>query len=131
MTEEARFSWVRERHSCSAYAMFTKLKLEIEQDVKERNDLRPEERWYGFRVVSNGSTFSVLRDGNKISRSVTFSIQDDEIFVMDDKDKVILKASLTLNDEGVCRFKIEGKERESWQLRKMVLEEMFFGADVR
>jgi hypothetical protein len=131
MTDEAEFNWVRERHSCSAYAIFMKLKLEIEQDVAERNALRPEERWYGFRVVSHGAAFSVMREGNKISKSATFSIKDDQIVVVDDKDKVVLKASLTLNDDGECRFKIEGKERESWHLRKLVLEEMFFGSDVQ
>ena|ERR1039458_4050676 len=131
MTDDLEFSWVRERHSCSAYAMFAKLKLEIEQDVKERNDLRPEERWYGFRVVSHGSTFSVIRDGNRISKVITFSIDNEEIVVKDDQDKVVLKALITLNDERECKFKIDGKEMESWHLRKMVLEEMFFGSDVR
>lgn len=131
MTDKPEFSWVRERHSCSAFAMFTKLRLEIEQDVKERNDLRPEERWYGFRVVSSGSTFSVLREGNRISKSATFSIKEGQIVVTDDKDKVVLKASLTLNDEGECKFKIDGKERESWHLRQMVLEEMFFWGDIQ
>ncbi len=131
MSDELEIRWVRERHSCSAYAMFVKLKLEIENDVKERNDVRPEERWYGFRVVSRGSAFSVVRDGNRIGKSVTFSLENEEIVVKDDDDKIVLKASLTLNDEGQCRFKINGKERESWHLRKMVLEEMFFGSDVR
>jgi len=131
MSDELEINWVRERHSCSAYAMFTKLKLEIEHDVEERNNLRPEERWYGFQVVSRDSRFSVVRAGNRIGQSVTFSIENEEIVVKDDNDKIVLTASLTLDDEGKCRFKIDGRERDSWHLRKIVLEEMFFGSDVR
>jgi hypothetical protein len=36
------------------------------------------------------------------------------------------KATLTLNDMGECRLKINGQEREFWQFRRTALEDLFF-----
>jgi hypothetical protein len=35
-------------------------------------------------------------------------------------------ATPTLNSKGECRLKINGEEYESWYLRKIALEEIFF-----
>jgi hypothetical protein len=34
--------------------------------------------------------------------------------------------TLTFNDENECRLKVEGKERELWQVRRTALEELLF-----
>jgi hypothetical protein len=120
-------NWVRERHACSTMAMFEKLKMEVEQDVKQRNELCPEKAHYGFKFVSSSSAFAAVREGNNIHASIAFSVEKGVIVVKDDNKQIILRASLTLNDEGECRFQVNGQERESWQLRKVVLESIFFG----
>jgi hypothetical protein len=36
------------------------------------------------------------------------------------------EATPTVNDEGKCRLKVNGIEREFWQVRRMALEKLFF-----
>jgi hypothetical protein len=123
--------WVKERAACSAALMFEKLKQDIVTDVDVRNDLRPKDQVfgvaYGFRVLESNSSFRVLREGNRgISASVIFSLENDDITVKNQDDAVLFTAKVTLNDEGICVFKIKGEERHPWQMRKMALEDIFF-----
>jgi hypothetical protein len=37
-----------------------------------------------------------------------------------------LRRPQTINDEGKCRLKVGGIEREFWQVRRMALEALFF-----
>jgi hypothetical protein len=130
MNNSAEIKWVKRRSECSASVMFAKLKLEIEQDVNERQALRPPLCPYGFTLVTKSPMFSVLRQSNRPVKSITFCIENEEVIVKNSDGDMVLKASLTLNDEGECKFKIDGKERESWQFRKMALEDLFFGIDL-
>lgn len=119
-------NWVKERHSCTALCMFEKLRNEVKADIEQRNALRPEQAHYGFKFVqSDMAIFSVVREGNQIGRVVRFVLKGDTI-IAETHDEEIFSAMLTLNDVGECRFKINGDERESWQLRKLALEPMFF-----
>ena|SRR5579862_2638719 len=118
--------WVVARRDCSPNAMFEKLRLEVEEDVKIRNGLRPKECHYGFRFATSGSSFSAIREGNKLGKSIAFHLNDSVIAVKDDKGQTLFTATLTLDDEGKCKFKIGKDERESWQVRKRALEELFF-----
>lgn len=129
MTNGEEVKWVKRRNECSLSLMFARLRLEIEQDIKERNALRPM-CLYGFKFVSGASTFVALRQGNHLEKSISFSMENEHIIAKNDEGGTVMKASLTLNDEGECRYKIDGKERDSWQLRKMVLEDLFFGVDL-
>jgi hypothetical protein len=122
------FDWVTERHRCSPLAVFESLKIELQSDVKARNAVRGEDRYYGFEsTVVQGDSIVVIRNGNNISDSVTFSLEDGKIVVYDRKRTPLLEATLTLNNKGECRLKIKGEECELWHLRKMALEELFFG----
>jgi len=123
--ENRNINWVAVRAECSAMQMFEKLKLEIESDVLIRNDLRPEDRYYGFKFVPSSGSFTVLRQGNRISSAVAFFLDGGQIVVKKD-DILIFAATVTLNDDGECIFKVKGEERSSWQVRKMALEDLFF-----
>jgi hypothetical protein len=35
--------------------------------------------------------------------------------------------ALTLNNNGECRLRVKDEELEQWQVRRMALEELFFG----
>jgi hypothetical protein len=107
--------------------MFEKLKLEVEEDVKQRNDLRQDKAHYGFNFVPHGAAFSVVREGNQIGKSITFNCGSESVIVRNADNGVILTASITLNDEGVCKFQVDGQDRESWQIRKAALEDILFG----
>lgn len=122
------FDWVRERHRCSPLAVFEALKIQLEKDVKARNAVRGDDRYYGFDfTVFQVDSIVVARNGNNISDAVTLSLVDEKIVVYDRKRTVLLEATLTLNNKGECRLKIKGEEYELWHLSKMALEELFFG----
>lgn len=121
------FSWIRERHKCSVRAVFAQLQLDVDQDVKERNELRSHQG-YEFHVVASDSAFAVVLDDLQTGAgdSVEFSRDGSVIVVKDAKRSEMLRASLTLNDDGECVFLVNNEERNSWQLRKMALEKLFF-----
>jgi hypothetical protein len=123
--EKKNINWVKVRGECSAVQMFEKLKLDIENDIKTRLAIRPDERYYTFRLTSSENSFTVLREGNRIGAAVAFFLADEAITVKQ-SDKILFTARVTLSDEGECVFKIGDKEYESWQVRKIALEDLFF-----
>lgn len=119
------FEWVKARAACSVEHMFTQLRLEIEQDVKTRNELRPENPYYGFKIASTKDSFAVLRMGNHISSNTAFFCRSDRIEVKRD-EQPLFTAKVRLNDDGECVFDIDGEEKHSWHLRNMALSSLFF-----
>jgi len=117
--------WVKAREACSTAEMFEKLKREVEKDVDERNKQLPAPADYAFKVVDKGDSLTVLREAQQASTSVVFSL-DGRHIVVKQRDRVLFSATVTLNDEGECRFKINGEEKQSWHLRKLALEDIFF-----
>ncbi len=91
----------------------------------------PKDEHYAFKfVVTNEREFSALVMGHKIHHAVIFSLSlpSQSIQVRDDKDILIFDATTTINDDGECRLKIKGQERELWQVRKIALEGLLFRA---
>jgi hypothetical protein len=121
----ADFEWVKARSTCSVAEMFTRLKLEVEQDVKVRNALRPAEAYYGFRVVTAKDSFAVAREGNQVGANVAFFCRSDRIDILCD-EKALLTAKVVLNDDGECVFDVNGDQKQSWHLRNIALAPIFF-----
>src|ERR1022692_3958109 len=98
------FSWVRERADCSPIIIYERLRLQVRDDVEQRKDLRTasERECMNFNMMSNGKEFTVTRFGS--DKSITFRCEEKRIIVTDDKDKVMLDATLTLGDDGQCRL---------------------------
>src|ERR1035438_8908184 len=57
----SKFDWVTERASCSPPNIFKALRLQVTEDVKIRNALRPNNSPYEFSVAEHGDDFTVLR----------------------------------------------------------------------
>jgi hypothetical protein len=121
-----KFDWVTERFSCSLPNIFRTLRLQVEEDVKTRDSLRPNNSPYEFSVVENGDEFTVLLAASDVHRSVTFSLAEHAILVRDDKGNLTFEVTLTFNDQGECRLNVNKKEREFWQVRRMALEGLLF-----
>ena len=119
------FEWVKARAACSVEQMFELLKLEVQNDIAIRLELRPEERYYGFKMVAAAGSFAVRREGNRIGSNTAFICHADRIDVMRD-EKLLFAAKVKLNDDGECVFDINGEEKHSWQLRNMALSRLFF-----
>ena len=121
-----KFDWVTERSSCSLPKVFRDLRLQVEADVKTRNDLRPANSPYDFSVKENGDDFAVLLKTTDAHKSVTFRLAEHAILVCDDKGDQMFEITLTFNDQGKCRLHVNKEERELWQVRRMALEDILF-----
>jgi hypothetical protein len=124
--DKPKFDWVNERHSCSLPNVFKELRLLIEQDVKTRNALRPNNAPYEFSLADNAGGFKVFLKAKELEMAVTLSLAEHAILVRDDKGVEMFQVTLTFNDEGECRLKVNGEERDYWQVRRMALEELMF-----
>jgi len=121
-----KFNWVNERSSCALPKVFKALTLQVEEDVKTRNALRPNNSPYEFSVVEHGGEFTVLLEAKDVRKSVIFSLAEHAILVQDDKGNPMFDVTLTFNNEGECRLTVNGDERDFWQVRRMALEELLF-----
>jgi hypothetical protein len=122
----SKFDWVTERSSCSLPNVFKALRLQVIEDVRTRNALRPNNSPYEFSVAENGDDFTVLLGAKDVHTSVIFSLAEHAILVRGDEGKQMFEVTLTFNDEGECRLNVNGKERDLWQVRRMALEELLF-----
>ena len=122
------FDWVKARLACSPEKVFQHLKLEVTADVASRNTAPTSMGKWQFDMTSHNGSFVVFvkgRDSNK--GAVTFEQTERGIDVKNEKDAIVLSATLTINNSKECRLKVSGQEYEPWQFRKMALEELFFG----
>ena len=106
--------------------MFKELRLQVEEDVKARNALRPNNSPYKLSLAENGDEFTVLLEAKDVHRSVIFSLADHAILVRDYKGKEMFEVTLTFDDQGDCRLTVGEKERDLWQVRRIALEGLLF-----
>ena len=124
MNDKAEKDWVIARSLCSLPNVFKDLRLQIEEDVKTRNALRPNNSPYEFSVTENGDEFAVVLEAKDTNRSVIFSLAGRAIRVRDSRGNEMFDVTLTFKDEGECKLNVQEKERELWQVRRMALEEL-------
>ena len=130
MTESAhQFDWVKARADCSTLRVFNELRLGAEEDVKAMNAMPPLTEYpapqFAVRANTMGDYFIVFRADNSGIR-VEFNCERSRIAVI--KGEKPFGITLTLNNEGRCKLRVNGGEPlELWQVRRMMLEELFFG----
>jgi hypothetical protein len=125
----SEFDWVAARAECSIERVFQQIRMGVESDIERMNKLRPANADYGFKIVLSEGKIAVVRQGYISPRSVTFTRARNGISIVNDEGKVTMEATLTLSDDGECRLKINGREREFWQFRRKALEDLFFEVD--
>lgn len=121
-----KFDWVTKRSLCSLPKIFKELRSQVEEDIKNRNALRPNNSPYEFMLKDNDEGFSVHLEAKDVHRSVRFSIAEHAILVRDDQGNQMFDVTLTFNDEGECRLAVDKQDRDFWQVRRMALEELLF-----
>jgi hypothetical protein len=121
-----KFDWVTERSSCSLPKVFNTLRVQVEEDVKTRNALRPSYSPYEFSVKDDNGEFAILLKAKELQQSVVFRLAEHAILVRDDKSNPMFEVTATFSDGGECRLKVNGEERDFWQVRRMALEELMF-----
>jgi hypothetical protein len=131
-----KFDWVTARSSCSLANVFKTLRLQIEEDVRTRNGLRPANSPYEFSVADSNGGFAVVLKGKDlkgkdlnakdVQRSVVFTLAEHAIQVRDGIGSPMFDVTLTFDDTGACKLNINGEPRDFWQVRRMALEELLF-----
>ena len=126
------FNWVEARAECSVAKIFSTLFQDATEDVSEANELKMERfpRYpvkFGIRSNSSGNVFVVYEEGNT-ETEVKFSLASDRIVIASSGNKYVVTP--TLNDEGKCKLRIDGAAEafEQWQVRRRILEDLFFGS---
>ena len=120
------FDWVTERSACSLPKVFKDLGAQLEEDVKTRNALRPNNSPYEFSVKEDVSDITVILQAGEVRKSVIFTLTPHSILAKDDKGNQLFDVTLTFTDDGKCRLNVNDQPREPWQVRRMALEELFF-----
>jgi len=124
--DKSKFDWVAGRSDCSLPKVFKTLKLEVAEDVRGRNNMRPHDAPYAFSIEEKDNQFAVVLDAPDLHRSVTFCFEDHAIIVLDPSGNQMFEVTLTFTDDGKCRMKAKEENRESWQVRRMALEDLLF-----
>jgi hypothetical protein len=124
--DASTFDWVTERSSCSLPKVFNTLRLQIEEDVKTRNALRPTYAAYEFSLTQDTAEFKVLLKAKEVHQAVTFTLADHAIQVRDDQGSPPFEITVIFDDHGICRLNVNGEERDVWQVRRMALENLMF-----
>jgi hypothetical protein len=123
----ATFDWVKARAYCSLAHVFKQLELGARNDVDIANRERQSGVPHTFSISTEPGRFSVIRSsGMALPVSVEFSLEGHEI-VACIGNQILLQATITLNNEGRCMLKVGGEELEQWHVRRMALEDLFFG----
>ena len=129
--ENDDFNWVKARHECSLCSEFERLWCNVESSTKERSAAIPKDSPTRISCHSANGILQVSRHptGDAVGKShcVLFRLEEDHISVTGATHQNPLRLTLTLNGEGECRFKINGKgEYRRWQVTRKALESLFF-----
>jgi hypothetical protein len=123
------FDWVNARAACSLSVVFKELEFGARHDIDAIKVKRPDAEGEFKVVLDDGQRhFAVIRERRTRTDSVNFTLEDTQIIVKNPgPGGVSFIATLTLNDNGECRLKVNGKELEQWQVRRKALEDLLFG----
>ena len=131
--QDQDFDWVTEHLGCSVAYEFAKLELAAKTAVEklcQSEHCGPE---IEIKFQSKGQKlFEVSRNRTTWEgASLQFCRNRKEIIVKDTrKETVVFKITLTLTEEGECRYQIDGKgEFLRWQVIRRALKPLFFGGD--
>jgi len=125
-------NWVQARANCSIHSIFKALEQGAREDIAEIESLLTAHDETKFSVVASSRQFSVIRVSDPMtsaSESVDVRCQRDDITVHranTSGEELMFTATLTLNNEGRCKLKVNGVEMEQWQVRRMALEALLF-----
>jgi len=126
--DKSKFNWVTGRFHCSLAAVFKQLRLDAEEDVKTRNGLRPANAPYEFSIADSDGAFAVKLEAQQVQKSVVFKLAEHAILVRDENGETKFEIHLAYSDDGQCRLRVNQKEREDWQVRRMALEDLMFAS---
>lgn len=127
--QSPKFNWVEARAVCSLLPVFKKLQMDVRDDAETLNRLRGGSlQIIEVAVNEKGALFSVF-SGSDEKAAVEFSLHSDYIKIATRKSTFTL--TLTLDNDCRCKLRVveDSKDErvlEQWQVRRLVLEDLFF-----
>ena len=129
-TEYDDFNWVEARQNCSVVAHFKLLQETVKANVNERQQQLGEDAHPKVTFESGSKTeFRAMRNGRSSGfKGVVFRLREDHVVVQHDlSGKHLFNLTVVLNDDGECRFKVDGEgEFLRWQVARKALEDILF-----
>ena len=122
------FDWVKARQDCSTGIEFGCLHRLVEKNTEARQKGLAEQKIQTrLKFEANDHEFTVHRTSNGKSQYVSFALMKGCVTVKKSSPAENFELTLTLTDEGNCRFKIDGEgEYLRWQVARKALDEIFF-----
>jgi hypothetical protein len=123
------FDWVTARSKCSIVSMFEELRTLAKQNVEARNANPTGDDGPGrfeFSDIDGERAFKIFDRRSSERRAVEFWADRESILIAISPD-VENRATLALDDQGECKFKLGAKQLDPWQLMRHALEDLFFG----
>ena len=118
--------WVRARAECLPQNAYARLMRNMQHDVDCRNEVHPDGDERSFKLVEHDDSFSVFPTGRAGINVVRVDLRPTHIAISHDNGSIDLLVSPRLSAAGNCIFEVDGAELEEWQLRRKVLEALFF-----
>jgi len=129
---EEDFDWVGAQVTCSAAAMFDRLRTRVEEDVRRRNGILGRKDGWTFEFYDEDDLFEVTRlvaQGTvepTVGAVVQFERTGRRIHVHSDDVDVEFTAVVTLDHAGDCKLVVGEALYTDWEIRRMALELLFF-----
>jgi hypothetical protein len=118
--------WVRARAECLPKNAYSRLMRSMQHDVDSRNELHPDGDDRSFKLVVHDDSFSVFPTGLAGINVIRVDLRPTHIAISNDNGSIDLLVSPRLSAAGACIFEVDGAELDEWQLRRKVLESLFF-----
>ena len=133
-SHSSNYDWVTARERCSLEQEFGLLCKLIEHNCETKKAHLTSHHIVTFGFVELGAhEFSVCREpkAGAVGKTykVTFSLRVDHIQIISqwDEENSDIELTLVLNDDGECRFVIDGSgEYLRWQVARRALNSLFF-----
>ncbi len=106
--------------------VFELLHLEAKRNVETFNAASPQHEQWDFAASNN--VFSVVQRQFSGFVGMRFTLVQDEIAIEGEGVSLRMIATLTLNDEGDCRLRVNDETLDRWQVLRRALEPLFFSA---
>ncbi|MDE2654924.1 MAG: hypothetical protein OXI71_14055 [Gemmatimonadota bacterium] len=131
MADDSRshdFDWVTALQECSVVVEFVYLRRLVEKGVTIRREaIEGQPGSLSYSTDESGFSVSRYLDVG-VPRTIRFMLGDDCIVVVDEVHDTSYCLTLTLNDEGECRYRMDGgtKEMLRWQVVRRLMEPLLF-----
>ena len=120
------FDWVEARHNCSIRVEFEKLRRDVEKATEQQQKLTRDDARFEFYDKDSGFFVVQCFRGHEDETGAVFTRKNGSIEV--DAAATKFTVSLTLNDDGECRYRIDDGPQEylRWQVIRRALQPIFF-----